>query len=295
MREFNIDFASAVSQFERIIKKFQIRTVVYKTVFRGKGLEYEGYRNVEPDDDAMMIDWKASLRADKLLAKQYAEERNLDIYFLVDASNSMLFGTGGKTKAEFSAQIVAALSHLIINSDDNIGLIMFSDKIIKYLPPSKGKNQFALFVKYLSDPGLYGSGLSLSNVLNFALNQIKSRASAVILISDFIHVRPELSRQFKLLGTKFETFALMIRDPLDDNLPEINKMLVIQHPYSDKQITVDPRVAAEKYRENALQQKSFVKNMFKQANIDIVELNTSQDFVMPLVSFLRKRARGVLE
>ena len=89
MRQFNINFSSAVSQFERVIKKFQIKKIVYKTVFRGKGLEFESYRNIEPDDDAMMIDWKASLRADKLLAKQYIEERNLDIFFLLWNSQTM--------------------------------------------------------------------------------------------------------------------------------------------------------------------------------------------------------------
>lgn len=294
MRQFNINFALAMSQFERVIKKFQIKKIVYKTVFRGRGLEFDSYRNVEPDDDAMMIDWKASLRADKLLAKQYIEERNLDIFFLVDVSNSMLFGSSGKSKAEYAAEVVAALSHLIINSDDNIGLMMFSDKIVKFLPPSKSRNQFALFVKYLSDSNLYGGGLSFSNVVNSALNSIKSKASAVILVSDFLHIKPELAREFKLLGTKFETFALMIRDPADENLPDVNKMLVLQHPYYKRQMVIDPNVAAEKYRKNAMEQKNFIKNLFKQTGIDILELNTKEEFVMPLVSFLKKRAgRGV--
>ena len=148
-REFKVDYASAISGFSNIIKKFPLKKILYRSLFRGKGLEFESYRNFQPDDDASMIDWKASLRGDKLLAKKYIEERDLNVYFLVDVSNSVLFGSGEKLKAEFAAECCAALGHLIHDLGDNIGLIMFNDKIQKYIPAGSGRNQFNLIFKTL--------------------------------------------------------------------------------------------------------------------------------------------------
>ena len=118
--KLKVDFAKVVSELERVMKKFKLKRILYRTIFRGKGLEFDRYRDFNPDEDASSIDWKASLKANTLLARQYIEERDLDFYFVVDVSNSMMFGSSDKLKAEYAAEIVAALGHLILNSNDNL-------------------------------------------------------------------------------------------------------------------------------------------------------------------------------
>jgi len=167
--KFVINFARAISQFENAMHKFPVKKVLYKSVFRGRGLEFESYRVHGIDDDATMIDWKASLRANELLAKQYVEERQLNVYFLVDVSNSMLFGSSDRLKCEYTAEFVASLSHLIISSGDNVGVVMFNDGVAKILHPSASKNQFALVMKFFSDPTFYGGGFDLSKAIDYVL------------------------------------------------------------------------------------------------------------------------------
>ena len=290
-KNLEIDYEKALSQFEKAIKRFQIKQIIYKSAFRGKGLEFDGYRNFEKDDDYSMIDWKASLRGNRLMSKQYIEERDLSIYFIVDVSDSMIFGSQNKLKAEYSAEIVAALSHLIINSSDNAGLIMFSGKASKIILPSRSKNQFFIMTKYLSEGNLYGGAFDFSKAIEFVLKTAKPR-SVVIFLSDFLHVKKDIEKDLRLLSTKFETMALMIRDPMDEELPKGNYKLYIQDPYSQNQMLIDPELAASRYSQISLKQKVFVKNLFKKSGIDLLDMKTDESFIVPLSGFLKSRARG---
>ena len=290
---FKFNFAKTISEFERAIQRFQIKRVVYKSLFRGKGLEFESYRTFAVDDDASMIDWKASLRANRLLAKQYVEERDLNFYFIIDVSNSMLFGSFDKLKAEYSAEVAASLAHLILNSGDKVGLIMFADNVVKVLHPQKSQNQFYIFRKFISDYNNYGGKYDFKSVLDYVLKTVKEK-SVFFIISDFIKVRKECERALKLIGNKFETVSIMIRDPMDETLPKSNYQLVVQDPYSNKQMVVDPAIAAKQYEEYSLKRKQIVKEMFKTSNIDLLELHTNESFITPLVIFLKSRAKGGL-
>jgi len=288
-----INFPRAIADFENAMHKFPVKKILYKSVFRGKGLEFESYRAYGVDDDASMIDWKASLRANELLAKQYIEERQLNVYFLVDVSNSMLFGSSNKLKAEYSAEFVASLSHLIVGAGDNIGLVMFSDKVVKILRPLASKNQFALFTKFLSDSSFYGKGFDLNKAIEYVLKTVKSSYTVFILVSDFINTKKDSLRSLRLMGSRFETFAIMIRDQLDENLPKTSYQFSVQDPYSGRQMILDPEIAAERYRKNVIRQKGLVKEMLKRSRIDLLELMSDKGFAMPLSNFLRDRAMGV--
>ena len=292
VRELQVNYGRAVAQFENAMKKFPIKKILYRALFQAKGLEFETFRKFEQHDDASMIDWKASLRANDMLAKQYKEERDLDIYFIVDASSSMLFGSDKKLKSEYVAELVAALSYLIVNSGDNIGLIMFTNQVVKVLPPARSKNQFSLFMKFLSDAEYYGGDFNLDFVIDYVLKTVKGGFSVFILISDFIKTRKICERHLKLLGTRFETMAFMVRDPWDMELPKTKQQLVIQDPYSNQQMIIDSDVAAERYRLHALKQKLMLRDVFKRSNIDFVDLSTEKPFVYPLVTFLKARAGG---
>jgi len=288
--KFDINVSKAVAEFEAALSKFPVKKILYNLLFRGRGLEFDSYRKFEFSDDASLIDWGASLRADTLLAKKYIEERDLHVYFLVDVSAGMLFGSRDKLKAEYAIEVVSALSHLIVTSGDRIGLVMFSDKIVKFLHPSNNRNQFALFVKYLSDSSLYGGGFDLRTVIDSVLSHIKTPYTVFILVSDFIKMREDSMKRLRLIGTQFETFAIMMRDELDENLPRTKYQFAFQDPYSRRQLVLDPEIAVERYRAMVVKQKGMVKEAFRKSRIDILELMTNKPFAIPTVSFLKARA-----
>jgi uncharacterized protein (DUF58 family) len=291
--ELLVNFPKTVSEFENAMQKFPVKQVLYRALFRGKGLEFDSYRTFDATaDDASAIDWRASLRSNTLLAKRYMEERDLNVYFILDVSNSMLFGSGNKLKAEYVAEMVAALSHLVLNSGDRAGLIMFGGEIAKVLHPSSSRNQFALFAKSLSDSSFYGGDFNFDSAVEYLLEDIGSARAFVILISDFIKVKKSSERFLRLLGSKFETVALMVRDPMDERLPKTSYQLSVQDPYSGRQKVLDPAIAAEKFREMVVRQKSMIKELFKKSRIDFLELDSSKSFVIPVASFLKTRALG---
>jgi uncharacterized protein (DUF58 family) len=287
-----VNFPKAVSEFEGAMHSFPVKKTLYRAVFRGRGLEFESYRPFGPTDDADMIDWKASLRTNDLLAKKYVEERNLNIYFLVDVSNSMLFGSNKKLKAEYVAELVAALSHLVVSAGDRIGLIMFNNRVVKVLHPSNSKNQFSLFSKFLSDSSFYGGDFDFDSPIKHLLDTIGSARAFVVLISDFIKFKKASNKFLRLLGSRFETVALIIRDPMDERLPETGYQFSVQDPYSGRQVILDPAAAAEKFREMSLKQKAAMKELFKLSKIDFLELDSSKPFVFPVSIFLKSRATG---
>lgn len=290
--KFQVDYATAISGFSNTIRKFPLKKILYKSLFRGKGLEFESYRNFEPGDDASMIDWKASLRGDKLLAKKYIEERDLNVYFLVDVSSSMLFGSGDKLKAEYAAECCAALGHLILESGDNVGLIMFHEKIEKYIPAKSGRNQFNLIFKTLADPEEYGGNFDLEKAVKFALDFIKTDYNVIVIVSDFIGLKKNAKKSLKLLTSRFETLGIMTRDLMDENLPKLSYQFSISDPYSGRRMVLDPKMAADIYKKSAIKQKEGVRDLFRDCDIDILELNLGETFYSPLANFLRSRSKG---
>ncbi|MBT6689755.1 DUF58 domain-containing protein [archaeon] len=290
--KFLLNYPKAISDFEAVMKKFPVKKILYRNIFRGKGLEFDSYRVFEQDDDASFIDWKASLRGNQLLAKKYIEERDLNIYFLIDVSSSMLFGSGNKLKSEFAAEFAAALGHLILGSGDRIGLVMFNDDVVKFLQPGNGKNQFGMFTKFLADESLYGGGFDLKKAIENVLRSVSSPYTIFIVVSDFINTKKDNFPKLKLLGTRFETISVMVRDRLDEELPKGNYQFSVQDPYSGRQVILDPNIAGDRYRKNVVRKKNIVKNMMKSSQIDSLELITDKGFVVPTLKFLRARAMG---
>jgi uncharacterized protein (DUF58 family) len=290
--KFVVNFPRKIAEFEGALSKFPVKKILYNVMFQGRGLEFDSYRDFSFGDDAGLIDWRATLRANSILVKSYVEERNLNIYFLVDVSNSMLFGSGNKLKAEYAAEFVIALSHLMINSGDKIGLVMFGEEVVKVLPPAQSKNQFALFTKFLSDSNLYGGGFDLNKAIDYVLKRAKSSYTVFILVSDFIKTRKDSERNLRLMGTGYETMAVMVRDQMDEFLPKTSYQFAVQDPYSGRQMVLDPVIAAERYRKNVIRQKGMMKEIFKKSRIDVLELMTDKSFAIPTSSFLRARAMG---
>lgn len=288
-KRLNLEVPKAVSDLEEAMQKFELRSILYKIIFRGRGLEFDSYRNYDPNDDASSIDWKASKRANKLLVKQYIEERDLKIIFLIDTSENMVFGSTDKLKCEYAAELSAALAHLILNNNDNIGFILYNKDIVKFVPPNKGLKQFQIFVDDLSDAVSYTGSSGIEKALDFLLSNADDSISAVIMVSDFLNVNSTHQKILGLIGSRFETIAVMVKDPLDKKLPDINTEVLIEHPVTHERILINPKLFGGVYEKISNQQEEAVKKIFEQSGIDLLSLTTDQYFVIPLVEFLKER------
>ena len=142
-KTLNTDVQGRISELAAMMKEFLLKYKLYKILIRGKGLEFEAYRTFTPDDDANAIDWKASKRANSLLVKQFRDERNLKIMFVVDAGANMVFGSTKKIKCEYAAEVFTSFAYLILSSGDRVGCLLFKDKVGEYLKPSSGRKDYS--------------------------------------------------------------------------------------------------------------------------------------------------------
>ncbi len=288
-QKLNVDVPGAITEFEDAAKEFELKEKLYRIIFRGKGMEFDKYRDYAPDEDASNIDWKASLRSNKLIAKQYIEERELNIIFIFDVSENMLLGSADKLKCEYAVEVFAALAHLIISSNDRVGVVLFNDGIRNYIPPKGGNNQLFNIVDILSDPSTYSGGSRVDKLLKFILAYLGKNVDAVIFISDFIRMDERVLNDLFLVSNKFESVAIMVRDMLDKTFPEIDREIVIEDPITKEQILINPKMIKGIYEKSALEKERIVKGIFRKANIDLLELMTNKPFAFNLAGFLSER------
>jgi len=290
-RKLNVDIAGAVSELEILLKKVLPKNIMYRLLL-GKGLEFDGYRNYSYGDDSSLIDWKASVRGKEILVRKYIEERDLKFMFLIDVSDSMVFGSTERLKCEYIAELSAAISHLILGSGDRFGYALYNDKIVKFGVPSTGTKQFEIFSNFLSDPLIYSGISNLNNVLINLLPTLDKSISMVFVISDFINVDETFKKNLESLAYLFETVAIIVRDPLDNTLPDIGGEVIIQNPETKERLLINPRVAKNAYEANALKQLNSVKQMFSDLDIDFLELSTEKRFTAEFAEFVRTRIIG---
>lgn len=290
-KKLKIDYREQSILFEKAMKRFQVKKILYRTLFKGKGLEFEGYRFFDSEDDFNLIDWKSTLRSGQKMVKQYKEERDVNVYFLVDCSKSMLFGSGDELKAEYVGKVVCVLANLVLNSGDRAGLIMYSDKEVKVLKPSNNKNQVLVIHKFLSEIGNYEGDFDIEKALDFSSRFIKGPSNNLVLISDFIHVKKGFEKKLPLVLLHTDFFAVMVRDKLDEVLPKEKYTIAVQDPHSGKQMVINSRVAHSRFREYALMQKEKIKSLFKGARTELLELKTEENFALPLSFFMKERAQ----
>ncbi|MBU2634083.1 MAG: DUF58 domain-containing protein [Nanoarchaeota archaeon] len=261
----------------------------YRSIFKGVGLEFDSYKSYNSSDDAGSIDWKASSRARQLLVKTYVEERELNVLFLVDISNSMLFSSIKKLKNEYAIELIASLSYAILESGDNVGIALFNDDVIKQIYPTKGRTQFYAIIKELLDPNIYGGGIDLEKAIDFVLGYLKGGSGLVIIVSDFFGLRGDWVKKLRYLGAKFEVVGMMVRDPRDRTLPDDVGEVMIQDPYSKKSMLIDPKILKKKYEDYVKKQEKELKETFMKCRADFISLSTDESFIKYLLAFFRRR------
>ncbi len=290
MAKLNINLTPTIKSLE-VISRGLVNTKImgnYKSSFKGKGLEFSNYRMYSDKDDANLIDWKASLRSNEILVKEFVEERNVEVLFLLDASSSMLFGSEHLLKIEYAAELMAALYYIVLKSGDSAGFVLFSDKIVKKMKPAQGKEKFYVLQKTLMDFKLYGGDYDLAYTLKFVRNFVKPH-TLIIIISDFIGLTKDWEYALKIASKEFDIIGMMVRDKHDRTLPDDTGQVVIENPYSNQQLIIDPKLIKREYEVNVRADEAHIQSIFTKFRADFLSLQTDESFIKPIMNFFNKR------
>ena len=261
----------------------------YHSVFKGRGMEFEEVREYMPGDEVRSIDWNVTARFGHPFIKKFKEERELTVMLVVDVSASGQFGSGLQSKNELAAELGAVLAFSAIRNNDKVGVILFTDRIEKYVAPKKGRRHVLRVVREILAFQPTGSGTNLTKALDY-LNRVQPKRAVTFVLSDFQDTGFE--KKLRLAGRRHDVIALSLRDPREEELPavglvELRDAETGAHAVVD---TFDPRVRAT-FTARAKARVEILQGMFRSASVDQIEIRTDIDYMRPLVKFFRMRER----
>ncbi len=266
----------------------QIFSGEYHSAFKGKGMLFSEVREYQYGDDIRDIDWKVTARFNHPYVKVFEEERELTVMLMVDVSGSRNFGSTDQLKKNLITELAAVLSFSAIANNDKIGAILFSDRIEKFIPPSKGRQHTLRIIRELIDFEPQSNGTNISQALQYLVNAIKKRSTA-FLISDFMDTHYEDA--LKISNRKHDLIALRVFDEREVTLPDVG-LLQMRDAESGKLVWVDSSSAKvrSQYRQWWEQHSAVIQEMLTRHGIDFTELATGEDYVKPLMQLFKKRA-----
>jgi len=267
----------------------QVFSGEYHSVFKGRGMEFSEVREYQFGDDIRNIDWNVTARFGHPFIKIFEEERELTVILLVDLSGSLFFGTVEKTKQQIAAELSAILAFSALKNNDKVGLILFTDKIEKFVPPRKGKKHVLRVIREVLSFEPKGKATNLKSVLEYMNNAIKKK-SIVFLISDFMDQVYE--KILRIVGKKHDLIGIVLNDRREFSLPKIGMIKLKDTETGDDRWidTSDSKVqkTIKEMRQRITQGR---KSLFLTSRLDSIEVNTDQNYIKPLVQFFRKRER----
>lgn len=259
----------------------------YHSAFKGRGMAFSEVREYQYGDDIRNIDWNVTARFSHPYIKIYEEERELTVMLLVDVSGSREFGTSSQLKKNLITEISAVLSFSAIQNNDKIGVVLFSDKIEKFIPPKKGRQHILRIIRELIEYSPDNKQTNISEALRYLTNAIKKRSTAFI-ISDFI--APDFEEALKIAGKKHDLIAMRIYDQRETELPPIG-MIRMKDAETAKLIWVDSSSKSVRnyYRKQWEQHQNKLKNLFNKCGVDVAAIQTDEDYVKPLINLFKRR------
>ncbi len=261
----------------------------YHSMFKGRGMEFSEVREYQFGDDVRNIDWNVTSRMGHPFVKKYVEERELTVVLLVDISASGTFGSTEQVKAEMTAEVCALLAFSAIQNNDRVGLLLFSDRIEKFIPARKGQRHVLRVIREILFHRPQGKGTDLAGALEY-LGRVVRRRAVVFLVSDFL--TQDFERPLRLVNKVHDLVALSIRDPREGELPAVG-LLTLEDAETGVVQVVDTSVPRlrEAFRRSAQEERQKLRDLFRRLAIDSVELATGEPYDIPLVRFFEKRAR----
>ena len=261
----------------------------YHTAFKGRGMAFSEVREYQPGDDIRTIDWNVTARFNTPFIKVFEEERELTVMLIIDVSGSKNFGTQKQMKQELVTELSAVLAFSAIQNNDKIGVIFFSDKVEKFIPPKKGKSHILRIIRELIAFEPENKGTDIGEALRYFNNVIKKRAVCFV-ISDFMG--DNFEAPLKIANKKHDVVTISINDKREEELPDIGLIQMKDAETGEvKWIDTGNKSIRQNYKKNYLQNKDEVNQLFKNSGVDTIQLRTDMDYIKPLIQFFKRRVK----
>jgi len=261
----------------------------YHSVFKGRGMEFEEVREYLPGDEFRAIDWNVTARFGHPFIKKFKEERELTVMLVVDVSASGQFGSGRQSKNELAAELAAILAFSAIRNNDKVGVILFTDRIEKYVAPKKGRRHVLRVVREILAFQPTGHGTNIAGALDY-LNRVQHRRAVTFVLSDFQDTG--FDKKLRLAGKRHDIVVLNLCDPREEELPAVGLVELRDAETGERAVvdTFDRQVRAA-FADLANARLTRLVETFRSASVDQIEIHTDRDYILPLVKFFRMRGR----
>jgi uncharacterized protein (DUF58 family) len=259
----------------------------YHSAFKGRGIAFSEVREYQYGDDIRSIDWNVTARFNHPYVKVYEEERELTVMLLIDVSGSGSFGTSNAFKRDVMTEIAAVLSFSAIYNNDKIGVIFFSDKVEKFIPPLKGRKHILRIIRELLDFKPESNLTKLDEPLRYLTNAIKKRCTAFI-ISDFM--APDFEEALRIASNKHDIVALKIFDPVEKAIPDVGMIKIADAESGlEKWIDTSSKNTRLEYEKWWSEHIEIISNIFRRCGVDSSMITTEEDYVKPLMKLFKTR------
>ena len=261
----------------------------YHSAFKGRGMAFSEVREYQYGDDIRDIDWNVTARHNRPYVKIFEEERELTVMLMIDVSASRNFGTISKLKKNQITEIAAVLAFSAIQNNDKIGVIFFSDKIEKFIPPKKGRTHILHIIRELIDFYPEDKQTDIEQALEYMTNSIKKRCTCFV-ISDFIDEH-DFAHALAIANRKHDVVALRVYDPRENQLPPVG-MMYLRDAETGEQMWVDTsdKKLREAYEKYAFVREKELDAIFKRSGVDVANIRSDEDYVRALITLFKKRA-----
>ena len=260
----------------------------YHSAFKGKGMSFSEVREYQYGDDVRDIDWNVTARYNKPFVKVFEEERELTVMLLIDVSNSLDFGTEKQLKKDMVTEIAATLAFSAIQNNDKIGVIFFSDRIEKFIPPKKGRKHILYIIRELLDFKPESKRTDIKMAVEYLTNVIKKRCTT-FMISDFIDEN-DFRNALTIANRKHDIVAIQVYDRRMAELPDVGLMKVRDAETGHEQwIDTSSRALRRAHNDWWIQRQGVLNETFTKSNVDSVSIRTDQDYVKSLLNLFAKR------
>ncbi len=261
----------------------------YHSAFKGRGMSFSEVRSYQYGDDVRNIDWNVTARTGIPFIKVFEEEREMTVMLVIDMSRSAFFGTKAQMKNEMMTEICAVLAFSAINNNDKVGVIFFSDKIEKFIPPKKGRSHILLIIRELLNFEPTGKGTDMSIALQYLNNIIKKR-SICFLLSDFM--TRGYDNALRIAAKRHDIVGIHVVDPAEEQLPPVGLLRALDAE-TDTRIWIDAsdKTTRERFARWYADNLAYSQSLFKKTGVDMMSIRTTESYVNALMKFFQKRAK----
>jgi uncharacterized protein (DUF58 family) len=267
----------------------QIFSGEYHSVFKGRGIEFSEVREYQYGDDIRTIDWNVSARLNHPYIKVFEEERELTVMLVVDCSKSGGFGSASQLKNEIATEICAVLAFSAIKNNDKVGLLLFTDRIERFVPPKKGRAHILRIIRELLSFQAQGTGTDITAGLEY-FNHVSKKRSIAFLISDFID--DGYDKVLRIISRKHDVIAVELSDPREMSLPNAGLMVLRDaETGAERVIDTGNAVVRSEFERHWQQRRLDRRGIFLRSKVDAIEVRIDRPYIKPIVDFFRLRER----